>query len=198
MHEIAMKIFSLLSDLGYIGIVLGLIVEVIPSEIVLAYGGFLISQGEINYFGATLAGVVGGIIAQLILYYLGYFGGRPAVLKYGKYIFIKEKHVIHAEKWFEKYGAGVVFTARFIPVVRHAISIPAGMAKMNVWKFIIYTGVAAIPWSILFLTLGKQLGNNWVNVSNAAHSYTTPIILVAILFTIIYVVFKICRKKKAF
>ncbi len=124
-----------LTDLGYIGISLGLMLEVIPSEIVLSYGGYMISQHKITFVGAVIAGTIGGTIAQLFLYWIGLYGGRPFLDKYGKYLLIKKKHVDVAEHWFQRYGVGVIFTARFIPVVRHAISIPAGIAGMSLARF---------------------------------------------------------------
>jgi membrane protein DedA with SNARE-associated domain len=197
MHEFIMDIFSLLSDLGYLGIALGLMIEVIPSEIVLSYGGYLVAKGEITFTGAVIAGVIGGTIAQWFLYWLGYYGGRTAVLKFGKYILIKEKHLDMSEKWFAKYGTGVVFTARFIPVVRHAISIPAGMAKMSFAKFTMYTAIAAVPWSILFLYLGLKLGENWGKIDDIAGPYMQPIIISAILLAAVYfVISKKMNKKK--
>ena len=93
-----------------------------------------------------------------LLYWLGYYGGRPVVEKYGKYLLINKHHLDIAEGWFKRYGAGVIFSARFIPVVRHAISIPAGLAKMPLKLFTLYTVVAIIPWSILFIYLGEKLG----------------------------------------
>ncbi len=89
---------------------------------------------------------------------VGAYGGRPFLQKYGKYLFIHDKHTDLAENWFNKYGAGVVFSARFVPVVRHAISIPAGIAKMPFWKFTSLTVLAMIPWSIFFIYLGGKLG----------------------------------------
>ena len=161
MSDFIYSILMTLSSLGYFGIALGLMIEIIPSEIVLGYGGYLISKGVLNYPLAVIAGVIGGTIAQLFLYWAGYYGGRPFLEKYGKYVFIKKKQIDMSEQWFEKYGAGVIFSARFIPVVRHAISIPAGIAKMPFSKFTLYTVAAFYPGSILFLYLGEILGKNW-------------------------------------
>lgn len=110
--------------------------------------------------------------------------------KYGKYLFIHEHHIATAERWFDRYGTGVVFTARFIPVVRHAISIPAGIAKMPFLKFVLLTGLAAIPWSILFIYLGMQLGTKWGHIQSVAHTYTTPIMAIAIVLIVLYFVLK--------
>ena len=110
---------------------LGLMLEVIPSEIVLSYAGYLVSTGSITFWGAVAFGTIGGVIAQLFIYWIGRYGGRPVLERYGKYILIQKKHIDYAEAWFNRYGTGVIFTARFIPVVRHAISIPAGIAKCH-------------------------------------------------------------------
>nr|WP_068778346.1 DedA family protein [Paenibacillus sp. GM2] len=177
-------------QLGYFGIMLGLMIEIIPSEIVLAYGGYLVHTGRINFIGAVVFGVVGGVIAQLFIYWIGRYGGRPILEKYGKYIFIHKKHIDVAENWFLKYGPGVIFSARFIPVARHAISIPAGMAKMPIGKFISLTTLAVIPWSILFVYLGMLLGDQWKHVDEKAGPYVVPILLVALALLIVYVLIK--------
>lgn len=195
MGSIVNDILMWLTDLGYFGIAIGLMIEIIPSEIVLAYGGYLVSSGSITMTGAVIAGVIGGTIAQLFLYWIGYYGGRPFLYKYGKYLLIQKHHIQTAEKWFEKYGGGVVFSARFIPVVRHAISIPAGIAKMPILKFTGLTVLAIIPWSILFVYLGVQLGSRWDHVENVARTYTTPIMLGAAAMIILYFGLKKLRRK---
>ncbi|MGG2065981.1 MULTISPECIES: DedA family protein [unclassified Bacillus (in: firmicutes)] len=183
-------------SLGYFGIALGLMIEIIPSEIVLSYAGFLVAKGELNFVGAVIAGTIGGTLAQIFLYWLGYYGGRPVVEKYGKYILIKKKHLDVAEAWFNRYGVGVIFSARFIPVVRHAISIPAGLAKMSLQRFTIYTVLAIIPWSILFIYFGEQLGGNWRHIKEYAADYTHYFAIAAILFIVVYIGMKILKKRK--
>ncbi|WP_442789550.1 DedA family protein [Paenibacillus sp. CAA11] len=169
---------------------LGLMIEVIPSEIVLAYGGYLVHGGHINFIGAVFFGVVGGVIAQIFIYWIGRYGGRPILEKYGKYILIQKKHIDVAESWFLRYGAGVIFTARFIPVARHAISIPAGMAKMKLSKFILLTTLAVIPWTVLFVYLGMILGEQWENIDEKASPYIMPILLSALALLIVYFLVK--------
>jgi len=194
MTEFINNILEFLSQLGYFGIALGLMIEIIPSEIVLGYGGYMISQGHLNFVGAVIAGTVGGTIAQLFLYWAGYFGGRPFLEKYGKYVLIKKSHIDIAEQWFGKYGAGMIFSARFIPVVRHAISIPAGIAKMSATKFTLYTVAAVVPWTILFLYLGKVLGSNWAHIKEYAHPYVLPTIIAAVVLGTIYFLIKKTKK----
>ncbi|MGA9174748.1 MAG: DedA family protein [Thermoactinomyces sp.] len=196
MNEFVYSVLEWLSSLGYFGIALGLMVEVIPSEIVLAYGGFLIASGQINFFGALIAGTIGGVLAQIFLYWLGYYGGRPFLERYGKYLLIKKKHLDVAEEWFERYGTGVIFGARFIPVVRHAISIPAGISKMPLSRFALLTTLAIIPWSVLFLYFGMQLGNNWKQIEELAAPYTDDAAIVAGVLLLLYFLFQWYRKKQ--
>ncbi|WP_316572745.1 DedA family protein [Neobacillus sp. YIM B06451] len=190
MKEFIFNILTALSELGYLGIAIGLMIEIIPSEIVLGYGGYMISQGTINFPLAVIAGTIGGTFAQLFLYWAGYYGGRPFLEKYGKYIFINRHHIDLSEKWFEKYGSGVIFSARFIPVVRHAISIPAGISKMPLSKFTLYTVAAVVPWTIFFLYLGVVLGENWANIKEVAQPYVLPTLGVAIVLGIAYIYIK--------
>jgi membrane protein DedA with SNARE-associated domain len=194
MKEFIFSVLEFLSELGYFGIALGLMIEVIPSEIVLGYGGYMISEGILGYPGAIIAGTIGGTFAQLFLYWAGYYGGRPFLEKYGKYVFINKKQIDLSEQWFKKYGVGVIFFARFIPVVRHAISIPAGIAKMSASKFTLYTVAAVIPWTILFLYLGHALGENWSHIKEYAAQYTLPIIIGAVILGVIYFLIKKTKK----
>lgn len=191
LHEVLLWVQSL----GYFGILIGLLIEVIPSEVVLAFGGYLVSKKEITFWGAVLFGTLGAIGQNWILYFIGRYGGRPIVEKYGKYIKIKQKHVDIAEKWFNKYGAGIVFTARFVPVMRQVISIPAGMARMNFGLFTLLTALASLPWSILFVYLGMSLGDNWEQIDQKAGAYVQPAILIALALLIVYVLFKFVRAR---
>lgn len=196
LSELVSQLFAWIQSLGYFGIMIGLMLEVIPSEIVLAYGGYLVSTHQINFFGAVLFGTVGGVIAQIFVYWIGRYGGRPFLEKYGKFILIQKKHIDHSEEWFNKYGTGVIFTARFIPVVRHAISVPAGISRMPLGKFTLLTTLAVIPWSALFVYLGYSLGDKWKTIDEEASKYTHEIILGALALIILYFVFKWFKSKK--
>lgn len=176
-----LNVLDWLSSLGYLGIALGLMLEVIPSEIVLGYGGYMISEGTIGFAGAVVAGTVGGTVAQLFLYWLGYYGGRTVLEKYGKYLLINSHHIDLSEQWFKRYGPGVIFSARFIPIVRHGISIPAGIARMSFIKFTLYTIVAVVPWTMFFLYLGLVLGENWASIKDVARPYIIPATIVALI-----------------
>lgn len=186
--------FNWLQQLGFIGIMVGLMVEVIPSEIVLSYAGYLIHAHHLTLFSAMLAGIIGGTLAHIFVYWIGLYGGRPMVEKFGRWIFITPKHLAKSEEWFERYGPTVVFFARFIPVVRHAISIPAGISKMPLSTFILYTFAAMIPWTLLFLLLGMSLGENWSSIEEIAGTYLKPLIAFATIALFIYFFIKIRKK----
>ncbi|WP_459502958.1 undecaprenyl phosphate transporter UptA [Bacillus sp. C1] len=187
---------SFLEGLGYWGIMLGLMIEIIPSEIVLAYAGYLVFSGNISFIGAVFFGTVGGVIAQVFIYWIGRYGGRPFLERYGKYIFIHKKQIDSAEEWFNRYGAGVIFTARFIPLVRHAISVPAGITKMPLMRFITLTTLAVIPWSVIFIYLGKTLGANWENIDEVAGPYVTSFAVGGVILIVLYFALKIWQKKR--
>lgn len=190
------SILVFLEGLGYWGVMLGLMIEIISSEIVLAYAGYLVSSGNISFFGAVVFGTIGGVIAQLFIYWIGRYGGRPVLERYGKYIFIQKKHIDHAEAWFNRYGTGVIFTARFIPFVRHAISIPAGIAKMSHVRFITLTTLAIIPWSALFVCLGWKLGEKWENINEVAGPYVKYFAIIAVALAVFYFVVKKLMRRR--
>lgn len=194
-HEWLNQLLAWVESLGYFGIIIGLAIEVIPSEIVLGYGGYLVSKGDINYWVAVLCGTIGALLQQWILYAIGRYGGRPVVDKFGKYLHLKPKHIDLAEKWFEKYGPIIVFTGRFVPVMRQVVSIPAGMARMNLTKFSILTLIASIPWSLLFVGLGWTLGDQWENIDEKAAPYVQPAILIALALLVVYFVYQYARKR---
>jgi membrane protein DedA with SNARE-associated domain len=189
-------ILDYVQGLGYWGIFLGLMLEVIPNELLLAYAGYLVSNGQITFVGAVICAVIGGTLAQIVLYGIGRYGGRPFLNRYGKYLLIHTKHIDVAEAWFNKYGTGMIFTARFIPVVRHAISIPGGMARMPLLRFSLYTALALIPYSILYVWLGVALKDNWQKINEYAGPYIKWVILAAIVLTAIYILYKFFSKKR--
>jgi membrane protein DedA with SNARE-associated domain len=188
------ELLQMIMSLGYLGIALALMIEIIPSELVLAYGGFLITQGELNFYGVVLAGIIGGTFAQLFLYWMGLFGGRPFLEKYGKYLLLRKHHLDLSERWFNKYGSSVIFFARFIPVVRHAISIPAGIAKMSTVRFTFFTVLAIIPWSVLFIFIGQKLGENWTHIKSVAAPYVEIATIVIVVGVILVLVWKYTRR----
>ncbi len=153
---------------GYWGIILAMALESfmipIPSEVILPFGGYLAAAGKLSVFGVALSGAVGGTIGSIALYYVSALSGNLFVKKWGKYIFVSERHIEITNEWFKKYGNFVVFTTRLLPIVRGIISIPAGLAKMNIWAFTIYTFLGTLVWSLILTYFGFQLGLSNVSV----------------------------------
>lgn len=169
-------IFNSLSDFsiwsinsaGYFGIFFTMILEgfsiPIPSEVILPLGGYIASKGTLNVLGVILAGSVGGTLGSLALYYISMLLGRGFIKRWGKYILISDKHLDTIEKWFGKYGNLTVFTMRLLPVVRGLISVPAGIAKMKVLSFTLYTFLGSLIWSAVLTYFGFQLGLSGVSM----------------------------------
>lgn len=189
-QDFLQSMLAVVEQLGHWGILLGLVIEILPSEIVLAYGGFLIQKGTVSLPAAVLCGIVGGTLAQLFLYGMGRYGGRPFIRRFGRYVLIREQHLDMSEKWFAKYGTGMIFLARFIPVVRHAISIPAGLSRMPLHRFTLLTALAMLPWTFLFLYLGMTLGQNWPQIHQMTAPYIKPMVCIAIALFLTYMLIK--------
>jgi membrane protein DedA with SNARE-associated domain len=196
MSALIHQVLDYITGLGYWGIFLGLMLEVIPNELLLAYAGFLVSNGQINFIGALLCAVFGGTLAQIVLYWIGRYGGRPFIERYGKYLLINKHHIDVAESWFNKYGTGMIFTARFVPIVRHAISIPGGMARMPLSRFTLYTALALVPYSILYIWLGMTLKDNWQKINEYAGPYIKPVIMAAVVLTALFIAYKFFMKRR--
>lgn len=193
MEELLLTIIENFKQLSYFGITLALTFEFIPAELVLPLAGFWVYEGDMTLWGVVLAGTIGGTFGPLTLYALGRYGGRPLLLKFGKFVFITEEKLIKADEFFERNGAMVAFTARFLPGVRTLISIPCGMAKMNVWVFSIYTFLAMLPITFIYVYLGFKLGERWEDVGELASKYILPI---GIAVLVILIAYKLIKRKK--
>jgi len=158
---------------GYIGIMILMTLESmvapVPSEAVMPFAGFAVSNGTMSWAGVIFFSTLGSIIGSLIGYWLGAKGGRPLLERWGKYLLLDKHDLDVTEKWFTKKGEITVFICRFIPVVRHLISIPAGMGKMNLWKFSIYTIIGAAMWNTLLTIAGFYLKKNWGEIMKYSH-----------------------------
>ncbi|MBP2625991.1 MAG: associated protein [Firmicutes bacterium] len=158
---------------GYPAIVIGMALEnaciPIPSEIILGFAGYLVYLGRLDFTLAITAGVVGGLVGSIIAYQVGYYGGESFITTYGKYVLLSKSHMNMAQKWFERYGLKATFFSRLLPVIRTFISLPAGVAKVNFPKFILYTLLGSIPWTIGLIYAGKLLGENWQTLNVIGH-----------------------------
>lgn len=161
---------------GYAAIVVGMAMESaclpVPSELIFAFAGYLVFLGRMDFATAVAAGVVGGLLGSVVSYTIGYYGGRPLVEKYGRYVFLSDQHVSAAQRWFDRYGIKATFFARLLPVVRTFISLPAGFARVPFGKFVLYTILGSIPWTIALIYAGMLLGENWPQIEAMGHNAT--------------------------
>lgn len=159
----------------------------LPSEIIMPFAGYLVYQGQFTLLGVSLAGAIGCVVGSVLAYWAGIYGGRKFIEKYGKYFLITKHDLDIADRFFEKYGASAVFFSRMLPVVRTFISLPAGIAKMNFTKFVIYSFVGSLPWCWLLAYIGKKLGSEWDTLGVYFHKLDA-VIGVIILIGIIWFV----------
>ncbi|CEO88605.1 MAG TPA: DedA family protein [Syntrophaceticus sp.] len=163
--ELVITVTSYIASLGYWGVGMMMAIEScnipLPSEIILPFGGYLVSTGQLKFFPAALAGATGGTVGSIISYFIGLFGGRPLLLRYGKYIGLTTERLHKAEGWLVRYGDATVFFSRLLPGIRTFISLPVGAARVRMIPFIIYTFLGSLIWALLLTYCGFLLGENW-------------------------------------
>lgn len=168
-----LQLTEAIAALGYWGVAIGMAVESanipLPSEIILPFGGFLVSQGHLSFWGVVLAGTIGGTVGSSVSYFIGLAGGRPLVLRYGRYVGFGPEKLDLADRWFARYGEATVFLTRLLPVVRTFISLPAGISRMNFKRFVVYTFAGSLIWSIALTYVGVVLGENWHELKTWFH-----------------------------
>ncbi len=190
-----------ISTFGYTGIFFLMMLESmvlpVPSELVMPFAGFLIEKGTFSFLYVIIASTLGSITGSLIFYYIGKTGGHSLVDRYGKYVLINHEDVRRAEELFDKRGDLTVFFARLVPVVRHLISLIAGIGKMNVKKFTVYTIIGAAIWNSILAYLGFILGQHWDEVNKYTDQIDIVIVILLIIF-VIYFVYRHLKKRKTF
>ena len=191
-------IVNIIASIGYVGIFLLMAIESactpLPSEIVMPFSGFAAQRGELNFFMVVLAGSLGCLAGSMIAYTVGYYGGRPFLEKYGKYVFIKKHDIDLATRWFDRYGGKAVFLARLLPIVRAFISLPAGIARMDVKRFALYSFVGSVPWCLALAYVGVLLGDNWEKLESY-WVYFDVLTVIGIITVVVYFAYKIFIKK---
>ncbi len=164
-EKLAVFTTAVISGLGYGGVVLLMAIESacipLPSEIIMPFAGYLVYAGQFSLHGAALAGAVGCIAGSIPAYYLGLYGGRPIIERYGKYVLLSRHELDVADRLFARHGQWVVLAARLLPVIRTFIAFPAGVARMNMTKFVVYTFVGSYPWCYGLAWVGMKLGERW-------------------------------------
>jgi membrane protein DedA with SNARE-associated domain len=192
-------VVNTISSMGYAGVVLLMGIESsnipLPSEVIMPFSGFLVAMGRFNLVWVAIFGGVGCLLGSLLSYWVGAYGGRPLIEKYGKYILISRHDLNMADKWFARFGEWAVLIGRLLPVVRTFISFPAGIARVNIWKFSLYTFVGSVIWSYLLAWIGLKMGENWESLKTYFHG-ADYIIVALILAGIVYWIVRHIKNSK--
>src|SRR6267143_4144241 len=163
--ELSRFVVSMISTFGYTGIFLTMAIESacipLPSEIIMPFSGYLVTTGQFTMLGVTLAGAVGNVAGSIVAYYAGVWGGRPFFERYGPYMLVSVRDIEMADRWFAKYGEAAVFFGRMLPVVRTFISFPAGIAGVNIYRFILFTFLGARRIINKMTYNGVKMGEHW-------------------------------------
>ncbi len=190
MEQVFHGIIDYIALFGYWGIMIGMALESacipVPSELIFGFAGYLVYLGRLDFTWSVIAGVVGGLIGSVIAYQVGYYGGRPFVSKYGRYVLLSEKHVDMAQKWFDRYGLKATFFSRLLPVIRTFISLPAGFAKVDFRKFVVYTLLGSIPWTVCLIYIGNLLGENWQELNAIGHKVSLVVAAGLVVIAVYY------------
>lgn len=194
---------SVILAIGYPGIMFFMFLEStmmpIPSEIIMPFAGWLVAQGKLSFWLVAVLSAVSSLLGSIFSYYIGYYGRIPLIKKWGHYVLLDEDRLKWTQNWFKKRGEITIFISRFIPVVRHLISLPAGIGKMHKLKFCIYTILGALIWNTILLFAGFYLGANYILI----HKYSSiidVIVVVLIAIAVVYYVWhfvKLMKKRKS-
>lgn len=186
---------SVYGTIGWPGVVLLMAIESccipLPSEIIMPLAGWILiadqGHGVAYIVVAGLYGAVGCVLGSVVAYWLGRWGGRPLIEKYGKYVLISRRDLNTADRWFDRRGQLTVFLSRLLPVVRTFISFPAGVARMNFVKFVFYSFVGSFIWCLGLAYGGYLLGDHWESLRNAIRPFDIPILIAIVVLVILYI-----------
>mgnify|MGYP005764865031 CR=1 FL=1 len=196
-------VIQIIEQWGYIGVAFLIAVEnifpPIPSEVILAFGGFMTSQTTLNAVGVIVSATIGSTVGAIVLYLIGRILNKERLErivsgKIGKVLRLKASDIEKADKWFDTKGQKTVFICRFIPIVRSLISIPAGMSEMNFLKFLLYTVLGSTIWNTVLVLLGKELGDSWERVVEVFDNFS-HIILVVLIIVVAFGIFWFYKSK---
>jgi len=191
LESVALWIQGVISAMGYAGIAALMAIESacipLPSEVIMPFAGSLVPSGRFTLLGCGLAGAIGCVVGSIPAYYLGAYGGRPLILKYGRYILLSPEHLDWADRFFARRGELTVFVARLLPVVRTFIAFPAGVARMPMGKFILYTFVGSFPWCLGLAWVGMKLGENIEVLKPWFHRFDAVLVAVGLVAVVWFV-----------
>ena len=191
---------GLYGTVGYLGVLVAMAIESamipLPSELILPCAGFLVSDpsqlepitgGTWNYWIVVVVATAGNTLGSLVAYVIGAYGGRPFLERYGRYLLIRPHEIELADRFFADHGGATVFVGRLLPVVRTFISFPAGVARMPIGRFVVYSTAGALPWSMLLVYAGTVLGANWVDIRHALQPFDLAIAIAVVAAVVLFV-----------
>jgi membrane protein DedA with SNARE-associated domain len=195
---LANAVIWFIETFGLLGIMITMALESalvpLPSEVIMPFAGYVAwsRNSWLFFWQSIIVATFGNLIGSVALYYIGIFGGRPLIIKYGKYLLVREDELRRAELWFQKKGDIVVLIGRMMPAVRTVISLPAGIFRMSISRFIIFTVIGSIPWNIMLAYIGYILGLHWMMILN----YSVYIDIIGILALFVLLLFIFIRTKR--
>jgi len=203
-EQLSSIIIHLIQSTGYLGIFILMTLESallpIPSEVTMPFGGFLAQQGHLTFWLVVLTGAIGNLAGSLLSYAIGYFLEETVVVnlieKYGKFVLISKHEYERAVEWFKKYGNPIAFFSRLLPAVRTFISLPAGLAEMNIWKFSFYTFLGSLIWSTFLTWIGFYLGSKWNSWEPYFRKFQFVIVGVLVIAVLWYIYHKAGNVKR--
>ena len=191
---------ALYGAVGYVGVMIAMAIESamvpLPSELILPYAGFLVSDtsqlepltgAPWSFWVVVIVATIGNTLGSIVGYAIGAWGGRPFLMRWGRFLLIRPHEIEWAERFFVKYGPATAFFSRLLPVVRTFISFPAGVARMPLGKFILYSTLGALPWSFLLVFAGEQLGARWVDIRHALEPFDLAIAIGVVVLVALFV-----------
>jgi len=200
MHTFLNWLVDTIGTMGYPGIFFLMFIEStfipLPSELVIPPAGYLISQNRMSWVGVIASGTIGSVLGALFNYAIAVYLGRPFILKYGKYFGVTEKHFRKGEEFFFKHGTISTFIGRLILGVRHYISFPAGLARMDLKKFCFYTAFGAGVWVLILAYIGFFVGNNKEQIMAVSRQWSIYVIIGCVLLIVIYILWHRRKKEK--
>ena len=191
---------AVISSTGYLGVsilmTLESMVAPVPSELVMPFAGFLVADGKLNLWLVIIVSSLASLTGSLISYFIAYFGEKELVHKFGRFFFLDKEELDWTQQWFQKHGSITILISRFIPVIRHLISIPAGLARMDLKRFILFTAIGATTWNTILLWVGIKLRERW----DIVHKYSSQLdvlIVAVIVVAAAYYVYRHLKRHKS-
>jgi membrane protein DedA with SNARE-associated domain len=202
LDQIAIFMEDLILSIGYLGIIAIMLAEnifpPIPTDPLLPFAGILAARGELNFFGVWLSAVFGALVGSSMLYLLGRWADervvRGVIRRYGRYIAVSERELDRSLELFRRYGAPLVIVGRAIPVIRATISITAGISRMKLWQFLLYSGINSAAVTGFWIFVGYQLGENWRDIVDGVRRYQTAFLIGVAVAVVVFVAVYVRRR----